>query len=84
MTGFPSGPITGLPSGPHLGLLVVVPRIEFDAVGRAPAGVLQVPDLAGLARSACADLDVFIAQRERHLDRTVQNSGYAGGSLIQG
>ena len=44
--GLSIGTELGLAVGASDKLPVIVPGVEFDAVGRAPAGVLDVPDLA--------------------------------------
>jgi hypothetical protein len=79
----------GLAVGPKLRLAifadrwlrVLVPRVEFDAVGGAPAGVLDMPELACLAFGARADLDVLVVQRDGGLERKVRNSRHAGRQL---
>ena len=66
----------------HDGLRVFVPRIELDAVGCAPAGVLEVPDLSGCALGAGANLDFFVVHHDRtRPDGTVRDHGHAGRQL---
>src|SRR4051812_32253341 len=63
------------------GLLVIFPVVEDYAVCRAPALVLDTPQLARLAYSAGANLDVLIFQRERGLGDS-GNTLLAGGQLV--
>jgi len=82
--GFPVGPEDGLAVFAHDGLLVVVPGVEFDAVGGSPAGVFDVPELAGFAESSGAGLDVFVVQREGGLQGAVGYARHTGGKLDPG
>ena len=62
--GFAVGVHDGLAVGAPDGLLVIFPRVELHTVGRAPSGVLEMPELSGFAHSAFADHEVFVVHHE--------------------